>query len=109
MRKEGRAEHPNLRWTANTGLDSQGCFLVEGAHSTMFFLKRLIAIVLTSVAVLGHLTPAVAETAGLGQPYPWQIGFQAAASPVMNDINWFHDFLLWIITAISLFVLALLV
>jgi cytochrome c oxidase subunit 2 len=27
----------------------------------------------------------------------------------MDDIIWFHDFLLWVITAIALFVLALLV
>jgi cytochrome c oxidase subunit II len=47
--------------------------------------------------------------AGLGQPSPWQIGLQNSASPVMDNIVWFHDFLLWIITAITLFVLALLV
>ena len=44
-----------------------------------------------------------------GQPHPWQLGLQAAASPVMADIIWFHDFLLYLITAITLFVLALLV
>jgi cytochrome c oxidase subunit 2 len=47
--------------------------------------------------------------AGLGQPSPWEFGFQQSASPVMDDIIWLHDFLLWIITAIVLFVLALLV
>src|SRR4029079_1729936 len=31
------------------------------------------------------------------------------ATPVMDDIIWFHDFLLWVITAIAVFVLALLV
>src|SRR6185503_15702263 len=44
-----------------------------------------------------------------GQPYPWQIDFQPAASPVMENIEDFHRLLLWIITATSLFVLALLV
>ena len=34
---------------------------------------------------------------------------QKGATPVMDDIIWFHDFLLWVITAIALFVLALLV
>ncbi|MEM9206176.1 MAG: cytochrome c oxidase subunit II [Pseudomonadota bacterium] len=43
------------------------------------------------------------------QPYPWQLGFQDAASPVMERINDFHNFMLIIITAITLFVLALLV
>jgi cytochrome c oxidase subunit 2 len=46
--------------------------------------------------------------AGVGQPSPWQLGLQDAASPVMVDITWFHDFLLWLITGITLFVLALL-
>jgi cytochrome c oxidase subunit 2 len=44
-----------------------------------------------------------------GQPKPWEIGLQPAATPVMEDIIWFHDFLLYMITAIVLFVLALLV
>jgi cytochrome c oxidase subunit 2 len=47
--------------------------------------------------------------AGLGQPSPWQMGFQQSATPVMDDIIWFHNFLLWIIAAISIFVLVLLV
>jgi cytochrome c oxidase subunit 2 len=46
--------------------------------------------------------------AGVGEPSPWQLGLQDAATPVAVDITWFHDFLLWIITGIALFVLALL-
>ena len=46
--------------------------------------------------------------AGVGQPSPWQLGLQDAATPVMVDIAWFHNFLLWIITGIALFVLVLL-
>src|SRR5579885_570736 len=42
------------------------------------------------------------------QPKDWQIDFQAAATPVMANIEDFHRFLLYIITAVSLFVLALL-
>jgi hypothetical protein len=56
---------------------------------------------------LAALAPAAAN-AGMGQPSPWQIGFQQAASPIMENIHWFHDFLLVIITLITLFVLALL-
>ncbi len=52
---------------------------------------------------------ATAAMAGIGQPSPWQIGLQDAASPVMVDITWFHNFLLWIIFGIALFVLVLLV
>jgi cytochrome c oxidase subunit 2 len=46
--------------------------------------------------------------AGDGQPLPWQMGFQPAVTPVMQDIEVFHNFVLYIITAITLFVLALL-
>jgi cytochrome c oxidase subunit 2 len=46
--------------------------------------------------------------AGLGQPSPWQIGFQESATPVMSDIISFHNFLLWVIFAIGGFVLVLL-
>jgi cytochrome c oxidase subunit 2 len=72
----------------------------------MLVLKRLIAFMVTGVAVFA--TGGVAW-AGLGQPSPWELGLQQAGSPVMEDIVWFHDFLLYIIIAIALFVLALLV
>ncbi len=49
-----------------------------------------------------------AAWAALGQPTPWQMDLQDSASPVMQDIASFHTFLLWIIAAISAFVLALL-
>jgi cytochrome c oxidase subunit II len=42
------------------------------------------------------------------QPEPWQLNFQPAASPVMGQVESLHDLLLWIITLISIFVLALL-
>ncbi len=71
----------------------------------MLVLKRLIAFVVTSVAVL---TGGVALAAS-GHPEPWQLGLQTSASPVMDDIVWFHDFLLYLIVVITLFVLALLV
>ncbi len=72
----------------------------------MLLLKRLIAFVVTGVTVLAGGGAAMAAT---GQPQPWQLGFQPGATPVMDDVIWFHDFLLWIIAAIALFVLALLV
>lgn len=72
----------------------------------MLVLKRLIAFVVTSVAVIGGGGLALAQT---GQPHPWQLGLQQAATPVMEDIIWFHNFLLYLITAITLFVLVLLV
>ena len=48
-------------------------------------------------------------TAFAAQPAPWEISLQEAASPVMENIVWFHNFLLVLITLITLFVLALLV
>ena len=44
-----------------------------------------------------------------GQPAPWEYKLQEAATPVMENITWFHNFLLWLITAITLFVLVLLI
>jgi cytochrome c oxidase subunit 2 len=54
------------------------------------------------------LASAGVAWAGLGQPTPWQMDLQDSATPVMADIASFHFFLLWIIAAISAFVLALL-
>ena len=71
----------------------------------MLVLKRLITLIATSVPVI---TAGVALAAS-GQPEPWQLGLQKGATPVMDDIIWFHDFLLWLILAIALFGLALLV
>ena len=44
-----------------------------------------------------------------GQPEPWQMGFQAAATPVMEQIHSFHEMLLYILVSITIFVLALLI
>lgn len=67
--------------------------------------KFFVASALTA-ATLAIPTSAMA---GLGQPSPWQLGFQQSASPIMDGIAAFHDYLLYIITAITLLVLALLV
>jgi cytochrome c oxidase subunit II len=75
----------------------------------MQLVKRLIAFVVTGVIVVVAGAAAVAATTGeTGQPHPWQLGFQAPVTPVMDDIVWFHGLLLWIIAAITLFVLGLL-
>ena len=50
------------------------------------------------------------EAALADQPKLWGLGLQEAASPVMEDIRWFHDSLMMpIITIITLFVTALMV
>jgi cytochrome c oxidase subunit 2 len=70
----------------------------------MQVLRRLIAFMATSLAT----ALSGAALAATGQPEPWQLGLQKGVTPVMDDIIWFHDFLLWVITAIALFVLVLL-
>ncbi|TVQ41432.1 MAG: cytochrome c oxidase subunit II [Geminicoccaceae bacterium] len=54
------------------------------------------------VATLG------AGIAAAGEPVPWQLGMQAAAAPIKEQVISLHDLILVIITAICLFVLALL-
>ncbi len=49
------------------------------------------------------------DSAMAAQPTPWQMGLQPAASPVAEQIHSLHNLLLYIITAITLFVLALLI
>ena len=68
----------------------------------MQVFKRFIALAVSFAA-------AGAGTALAAQPQPWEMGLQPAATPGMESIISFHDFLLYIITAITLFVLALLV
>lgn len=53
-------------------------------------------------------TVSVAGAASFGLSEPWQMGFQKAATPIMERIDNFHTFLMWLITIISIFVLALL-
>ncbi len=60
---------------------------------------------LAALAAVGLLA---AGTAGAAEPQPWQLGFQPAASPVMEEIHSFNNLLLWIISAIVVFVLGLL-
>jgi cytochrome c oxidase subunit 2 len=95
----------NPRYTAQTGR-----LFVEGADTAMltpkFTAKTLIGI-FSLVAALA--AGGGAAFAAAGHPEPWQIGLQGAASPVMEDIVWFHNFLSYLIVAIAGFVLVLLI
>lgn len=73
------------------------------AKKLMLLLSGLAA--LTAAAAMGA-GAAFAET---GVAQNWQLGFQEAATPIMERIESFHTLILWIITAITLFVLALLI
>ncbi|MDX2074026.1 MAG: cytochrome c oxidase subunit II [Alphaproteobacteria bacterium] len=60
------------------------------------------------LALLAVFSPAAAYADGIAEP--WQLGFQESASPVMEQLAWLHDkFLLYIITAITIFVLVAMV
>jgi cytochrome c oxidase subunit II len=67
--------------------------------------RRLLGLAVGGMA----LAASGAAFAELGQPAPWEWRLQGAASPVMEQITWFHNMLLWIISIITLFVLGLLV
>jgi len=77
----------------------------------MLILKRWAAV----AAVIGALAIGALGAGGdtalaaLGQAAPWQLGFQDSATPVMDEITSFYDFLLYVITGISAFVLILLI
>ncbi|MEA2915908.1 MAG: cytochrome c oxidase subunit [Bradyrhizobium sp.] len=66
--------------------------------------RRLLGLAVAGVA----LVACGAAFAELGQPAPWEYKLQESASPVMDNITWFHNFLTVLITIITLFVLALL-
>ena len=67
--------------------------------------RRLLGLAVAGVALAASGT-AFAE---LGQPAPWEYKLQESATQVMDDITWFHNWLLVTITIITLFVLGLLV
>jgi len=61
---------------------------------------------LAGLASFLMVTPALAE---LGQSSPWQLGFQEAVTPIARQIHVFHDYLMILITIVSIFVLGLLI
>jgi cytochrome c oxidase subunit 2 len=73
----------------------------------MQVLSRLIGVAAGALAVVMGGGAALAQQI-MGQPHPKQLGFQQAATPVMEDIATFHDALLIVISVITVFVLALL-
>ena len=62
----------------------------------------------TFIAGMTVLASAAAGDALAAQPEPWAMGLQPAASPVMTRIVEFHDIVLLLMTAITLFVVGLL-
>ena len=71
----------------------------------MAILNRMLMYV-SGAAMLATASPALA---GEGQPSPWQMTFQNAATPIMEQITSFHRFVNIIIVCIALFVLGLMI
>ena len=67
--------------------------------------RRMLGFAVAGMALLS----GGAAFAEVGQPAPWEYRLQESASPVMDNITWFHNFLFVLITLITLFVLALLI
>lgn len=61
------------------------------------------------MAALGSAGVAWAQDYKYGQPNDWQMVPQKTVTEMGDQIVWFHSLLFWIITAITLFVLALMV
>jgi cytochrome c oxidase subunit 2 len=68
--------------------------------------RRLLGLAVAGVTLVAA-GAAFAEE--LGQPGPWAFDLQASATPVMDSIMQFHNWLLVVITLITLFVLGLLI
>ncbi len=74
----------------------------------MWFIRVIAAAFGGAGMGVAALTPAFGQNLEVhGAPVPWQMGFQEAATPVMAQINSFHNFLVIISTAIALFVLVI--
>jgi cytochrome c oxidase subunit II len=71
-------------------------------------LAPLRVICLAAVAAAPVVIGAGTAVADYGKPTPWQLGLQGSASPVMDTLVGFNNFLLVLITLITIFVLALL-
>jgi len=67
---------------------------------------RLLGLAVAGGSLLAGGTGVAEEP---GQPGPWEFNLQASATPVMDSIMRFHDWLLVVITLITLFVLGLLI
>jgi cytochrome c oxidase subunit 2 len=83
---------------------------MQGSASGMKMSIGRLGRQLLGLAVAGVASIAAGSAfAEMGQPAPWEHTLQEGATPVMENIIWFHNFLLVLITVITLFVLALLV
>jgi cytochrome c oxidase subunit II len=60
------------------------------------------------LAAAGGGWAGTALAAGTGRPEPWQVAMQVPVTPIANQLHSFHTLLMWLITAITVFVAGLL-
>ena len=70
------------------------------------WLRHLAQVAGAAVALMLVLVGAAA--AQMGQPLDGQTGMQLSATPIQDEIQWFYDYVNYIIVAITIFVMALL-
>lgn len=74
--------------------------------------RRLAAVTGLGLATLAGMPAFAQEVLGelpvIGKPHPKGMGFQPASSPLAHDQQWLDHFLLYIITAVTIFVCLLL-
>ncbi|MBF9231808.1 cytochrome c oxidase subunit II [Microvirga alba] len=67
-------------------------------------LRSVTALSTAAVALVLGISEAAA---GTGAPSPWEISMQGMVTEVGRDLSTFHTYLVWLITAVCVFVLAL--
>ncbi len=71
-------------------------------------ISRFFTLAIVVLAAVTALAGIAEAQDFVGTSAPWQVGLREAASPTMERINSFHNFLLYVILVISAFVLLLL-
>jgi cytochrome c oxidase subunit 2 len=75
---------------------------------TSMSMKARAAGIAALLGLAGALPPVSAFADAMGQPRPWQMGLQPQVTEIGEWIHSLHNGLLWIISIITIFVLALL-
>jgi cytochrome c oxidase subunit 2 len=105
---DGRREARIMQHFRLFGGNALGIY--QGSASGMKMSKGQIGRRMLGLAVAGMaLVAGGTAFAEMGQPAPWEWTLQEAATPVMEYIIWFHNWLVGTITVITLFVLGLLI
>jgi cytochrome c oxidase subunit II len=78
---------------------------LKGGQQRSAVFKGISSMLMTAVFTVLTVNVAQALT---GQPQKWQLGFQEQVTAIGRQMSSFHDFLLIIITIVTLFVVALL-